>query len=191
MSSGSAYQGSPPWDIGRPQPALVGLVEAGAIRGRVLDAGCGTGEHALMAASLGLDVTGVDADPTAIAKAETKARDRGLAVRFMVWDALDLASLDERFDTVLDCGLFHLFGDADRIRYVDGLRAVVPAGGHYHMLCFSDLQPGVAGPRRVSQDEIRASFGEGWRVDEIRAATLEITVGPGRILAWLASVTRT
>src|SRR4029453_19439352 len=55
-----AYEGTPPWEIGRPQPALLALAEAGAIRGRILDVGCGTGEHALLAASLGLEATGID-----------------------------------------------------------------------------------------------------------------------------------
>jgi SAM-dependent methyltransferase len=54
------YTTAPPWDIGRPQPAFAGLARAGAIRGRVLDAGCGTGEHALMAAGSGQDATGID-----------------------------------------------------------------------------------------------------------------------------------
>ena len=54
------YASPPPWDIGRPQPAFLGLARAGLIRGRVLDAGCGTGEHTLMAAGLGLDATGAD-----------------------------------------------------------------------------------------------------------------------------------
>jgi hypothetical protein len=33
------YASPPPWDIGRPQPAFLGLARAGLIRGRVLDAG--------------------------------------------------------------------------------------------------------------------------------------------------------
>src|ERR1700719_2228895 len=80
------YAGTPPWDIGRPQPVFLGLAEAGAIRGRVLDAGCGTGEHVLMVAERGMDATGIDAAPTAIAAAERKAAERGLAARFVVWD---------------------------------------------------------------------------------------------------------
>src|SRR5919197_5557296 len=84
------YAGAPPWDIGRPQPAFLELADAGALQGRVLDVGCGTGEHALMAAARGLDATGIDAAPSAIAIAQAKARERGLSARFLVWDALDL-----------------------------------------------------------------------------------------------------
>src|SRR5436305_5539045 len=79
------YEGTPPWDIGRPQPTFVELAERGAFRGRVLDVGCGTGEQALLAAGLGLDASGVDASPTAIAQAEQKATERGLNARFLVW----------------------------------------------------------------------------------------------------------
>jgi 2-polyprenyl-3-methyl-5-hydroxy-6-metoxy-1,4-benzoquinol methylase len=49
-----------PWDTGRPQPAFVRLAGKGRLTGRVLDAGCGTGENALLAASRGADVTGID-----------------------------------------------------------------------------------------------------------------------------------
>lgn len=74
-----SYQsGTPPWDIGRPQPAIVRLAERGAINGAVLDVGCGTGENALYLAGLGLEVTGVDAAPTAIASAREKAAARGI-----------------------------------------------------------------------------------------------------------------
>jgi len=186
------YAGPPPWDIGRPQPAFLELAQAGALRGQVLDVGCGTGEHALLAAGLGLQATGIDAAPAAIAIAEGKARDRGLPARFLVWDALRLAALGEQFDTVLDCGLFHVFDDDDRRRYVDGLRAAIHPGGRYYLLCFSDRQPGHLGPRRVTKDEISASFDDGWQVDSIEPATfdLTLTIDRGGALAWLAAITR-
>jgi SAM-dependent methyltransferase len=186
-----AYAGTPPWDIGRPQGAFVRLAEAGAVRGRVLDVGCGTGEHALMAAGLGLEATGVDLAPTAIEIARGKARDRGLDARFLIADALDLAALGEPFDTVLDCGLFHVFDDHDRRLFVDSLGVAVEPGGRYFMLCFSDRQPGDWGPRRVRQDEIRSSFADGWRIDSIEPAVLEITIDPAGAAAWLAALTRT
>jgi SAM-dependent methyltransferase/DNA-binding MarR family transcriptional regulator len=186
----AAYAGTPPWDIGRPQPAFLELAQAGALRGRILDVGCGTGEHALMAAGLGLDATGIDSSPAAIATARRKARERSLTARFLVADALDLATLDEQFDTVLDCGLFHTFDDDDRARFVDSLRVAIPAGGRYHMLCFSDLVPGNVGPRRVTQEEIRAAFAEGWRVDAIEAATIEVLIAPSGVPAWRATITR-
>jgi cyclopropane fatty-acyl-phospholipid synthase-like methyltransferase len=170
--------------IGRPQPAIFELAQTRRLVGRVLDVGCGTGEHALMA-------TGVDAALTALAVATSKASDRGLDGRFLEWNALNLASLNEQFETTLDCGLFHVFGDDDRPRFVDGLRAAMTVGGVYYMLCFSDRQPGDWGPRRVSQAEIRATFTDGWRVDSIEPSKIEITIDPAGAHAWLVSATRT
>jgi len=184
------YSGAPPWDIGRPQPVFLRLAEAGLIRGRVLDAGCGTGEHVLMAAARGLDATGIDAAPSAIAAARRKAADRGLTARFLVLDALRLAELGELFDTVLDSGLFHVFDDERRCRYVEALGTVVERGGRYFMCCFSDREPGDSGPRRVSQDEIRAAFGAGWGVKSIETASFDTNRDPPVAQAWLATITR-
>jgi SAM-dependent methyltransferase len=187
----ASYQGgTPPWDIGRPQPAFTRLAEAGEVRGRVLDVGCGTGEHALMVAARGLEATGIDASPTAIRLAREKMARRSLDARFDVWDALDLAAFGEQFDTVLDCGLFHVFDDDDRARFVASLRAVVVPGGRYFLLCFSDTQPGDWGPRRVREDELQHCFADGWRIDSIEDTVLEITLGPEGARAWLASFTR-
>ncbi|HEY6377981.1 MAG TPA: class I SAM-dependent methyltransferase [Candidatus Dormibacteraeota bacterium] len=185
-----AYQGTPPWDIGRPQPAFAALARGRVLQGRLLDAGCGTGEHALMAAALGLDAVGIDAAPTAIALAQVKARDRRIPARFLVADALDLPALGETFDTVLDSGLFHIFDDIDRARYVGSLGAAMVSGSRYHMLCFSDRQPGDWGPRRVTEKEIRATFADGWHIDSIEPATMDITIDPNGVAAWTVSMTR-
>jgi SAM-dependent methyltransferase len=192
----AAYEGTPPWDIGRPQPVFQSLADSGALRGRVLDVGCGTGEHTLMAAALGLDATGVDSSPRAIALARGKAAARRLSARFLVADALALDALGERFDTVLDSGLFHVFDDADRPRYVDALRLVLPVDGRLFLLCFSERQPGTLGPRRVTRSEIEASFADGWRVDSIELAQFAVTeqfatmFGTRAAEAWLAKIAR-
>jgi SAM-dependent methyltransferase len=183
------YISRPPWDIGRPQPALLALSEAGAIRGRVLDVGCGTGEHALMCAGLGLDATGVDLADAALRVATEKARERGLAARFLRQDARRLGDLGEVFDTVLDCGLFHSFADDERAVFAASVRGVLEPGGRYFMLCISDRQPGEWGPHRMTRQEIVAAFAGGWRVDSIEPATIDITTAPDGIRAWLAALT--
>src|SRR5438128_9886773 len=83
------YAGTPPWDIGRPQPAFVQLADRGLVRGRVLDVGCGTGEHALMASALGLEATGIGSSPTAIDLANRKAHERGPEARLRLCGALE------------------------------------------------------------------------------------------------------
>jgi ubiquinone/menaquinone biosynthesis C-methylase UbiE len=184
------YKTPPPWDINRPQSAFLALAEAGAIRGRVLDVGCGTGEHALLAAALGLPATGVDLAANALRTAERKARERGLAARFVRHDARQLAELEEAFDTVLDCGLFHIFKGHDRAAYVVGLRSVLPSGGRYFMLGFSDRQPNQWRRHHVSQEDITAAFADGWRLDGIEPAVIHTALGPDGIPAWLVTASR-
>ncbi len=195
------YTGTPLWDTGRPQTAMRDLAEAGAFRGRVLDIGCGTGEVALMAAAIGLPTVGIDSAPNAIETARRKARERGLEVRFEVGDALDLGGMGEQFDTVLDCALFHAFGETERVRYAASLATVMPKDARLFLLCISDRHHAGSGPRResvggirarrVSQDEIRATFATGWRVDSIEPVTLENNRDSGGAPAWLAAITRT
>jgi len=182
-------EGTPAWDIGRPQPAFGHLATAGELVGRVLDVGCGTGEHALMAASLGYEAVGVDMSVRAIELAKAKATERGVEARFVVADALRLVDLGEQFDSVLDCGLFHVLDDGERERYVGSLAEVVPQGGRYHMLCFSERQPGDWGPRRVTQDEIRVAFSTGWRIESIESAVIDLTWDPAGALAWQLAAT--
>jgi SAM-dependent methyltransferase len=184
------YDGTPPWDIGHPQPAFLTLARSGALAGRVLDIGCGTGEHALMAADLGFDATGIDSSPKAIQRADRKASERNLAPRLIVGNALELESRHEHYDTVLDCGLFHVFDDHDRATFVRHLQSTVEPGGRYFMLCFSDHQPGDWGPRRVSKAEIESSFAHGWRIESIEASRIEITIDPEGAGAWLAAIAR-
>ncbi len=185
-----AYDGVPPWDIGRPQAEVVRLADAGAFEAPVLDVGCGTGENSLVLAARGLEVLGIDASPRAIAKAKTKARERGVEAEFLVADAFALDALGRRFASILDCGLFHVFDDNERPVYVESLRSVLDPGGSLHLLCFSDRVPAGAGPRRVTQDEIRSSFSEGWEIVEIEATEFETNMADRTIHAWRASMRR-
>jgi SAM-dependent methyltransferase len=188
-----AYAGPPaPWDIGRPQPAFLRLAGSGVFHGALLDAGCGTGEHTILAARHGASALGVDISPRAIQMARHKAAERGVAPRFHVLDALQLDSLGETFDAVLDSGLCHVFDDAARARYVAAVHAVLRPGGHLHLMCFSDHQPGDWGPHRFSEHEIQAAFGSGWRIESLARDRFDINPGldTPTAEAWLADVVR-
>ncbi|HJQ00192.1 MAG TPA: class I SAM-dependent methyltransferase [Jatrophihabitans sp.] len=187
----AAYaSGTPPWDIGAPQPAFQQLADAGQLTGRVLDVGCGTGEHALMAAAIGLAATGVDVAGNAIAIARDKAEQRSLTVEFITGNALELAGLGQVFDTVLDCGLFHVLSDPDRAVFVQSLHSSLAVGGRYFMLCFSDREPGDWGPRRIRQDELRQAFADGWQVESIEPSSILTTMSVDGAQAWLATIVR-
>src|SRR4051794_25387165 len=82
------YAGQPPWDIGRPQKALLDVADR--IAGSVLDAGCGTGENALYFAGQGCRVTGIDSLEEPIQRAKRKAAERSVPATFLVKDALTL-----------------------------------------------------------------------------------------------------
>jgi SAM-dependent methyltransferase len=183
-------QGDAPWDIGGPQPEIVRLADDGEIVGDVIDLGCGTGENALFLASRGRRVLGVDAAPTAVARARKKAAERGLDASFVVADALDLARVRRRFETGIDCGLFHTLADADRRRYAHSLEEVLSPGSVLHLLCFSDEEPPGWGPRRVSEYEIGEAFRSIFALMRIRPAVFESRLKPGGAKAWLATLTR-
>jgi len=186
-----AYRGTPPWDIGRPQPAFEELADAGEIAGPVLDAGCGTGENALFLAARGFAVVGVDAVEAAVEAARRKAAARGLEAEFLVHDALALEGLGRRFATVIDSGLFHTFGDRERRRFVKSLAAALSLGGHYFVLCFSERELRDGGPRRVTQAELRATFDHPpFHVLSIEVAEMAANLEGGGRQAWLARIER-
>jgi cyclopropane fatty-acyl-phospholipid synthase-like methyltransferase len=191
------YAERPPWDIGHAQAAIVRLEQNGQVGRRVLDVGCGTGDNALYLAASGHEVVGVDAAPTAIRRAREKADavDAPTRATFILGDVLqlpDLPGLGTPFDTAIDSGLFHTLGDDERLVFAASLAGVLRAGGSYHMLCFSEHEPGTFGPRRVTQREIRETFSEehGWRVNAIEPARFETLFESGFAHAWLASITR-
>lgn len=186
----AVYWFKAPWDIGRPQPVIKDLVKQGEITGRILDIGCGSGDTAIYLAGKGYDVMGIDFVPRAINIASKRARKAGLTIPLLVYDALRLDDLGETFDTIIDAGLFHNLSDGDRKRYAVSLASALNKGGSYFMLCFSDAQGGLVGPRRISPDDIRTTFADGWDVRYIREANYRAHYPVGGAHAWIASLRR-
>ena len=187
----SYHDGPAPWDIGRPQPAIVRLASEGGFTRAVLDAGCGTGENALHVASLGLSVLGVDVAETALAIARQKANNRGIEIEFAAADAFHLERLRRRFRTVLDCGLFHTFDADERPGYVASLASVTEHDATLYVLCFSDKGPDT-GPHPVAQEELRAAFtrGTGWNVAAVKPDRIQTRFHDDGAPAWLATIKR-
>lgn len=188
----SYLDGPPPWDIGHPQPAILRLAREGAFGGAVLDAGCGTGENALHVASLGLHALRVDVAETAVSIAREKAAAGGMHADFVVADALHLDRLGRVFETVLDCGLFHTFDGDERRDYVASLASVTSPGGNLYVLCFSDVDPEIAGPHPIGQQELRAAFtrSRGWAVASITPERIHASFAAEGVPAWLAKLQR-
>jgi SAM-dependent methyltransferase len=195
-----AYVETPPWDIGRPQPTVRSLFEERSFGESAIDVGCGTGENTLFLATQNYSVLGIDSAPRAIEQARTKARNRNVEnhVRFAIRNALTLDELAKKFDVALDCGLFHVFDDENRRKYVEALGHVVAPDGYAIVLCFSDQEPGEWGPRRISTDELQAAFDNGWTVEEIRPVRFAVnpnqnSIDPSNgdsVEAWLAITQR-
>ncbi|SRR5712691_1647771 len=183
-----------PWDIGRPQPELIRLAQAGGIGGRVLDIGCGSGENVLYFCRQGLSASGLDLSQKAIAIARRKADERNLRATFMVGDALRLDRLRRTFDTVVDCGLFHVFTEQEKVQLVASVASVLNPNGTYVILTLDRENGPGPWPNGTGADDITDLFGDGWRLDFIRAARFETKFEAPQaragLRAWIASSTK-
>lgn len=162
------YLAGPAWEIRQPQPVICRLFQEGHIRGRVLDAGCGTGQNAVWLAMQGCEVIAFDFIEEPLREARALAASNQVQVDFRKADALRLDEWSETFDTVIDSGLYHVFPDPIRPRYVAGLRHVLLPGGRLHLICFSDRQPGTEGPLRIRREILEREFAPpDWQIDTI------------------------
>jgi ubiquinone/menaquinone biosynthesis C-methylase UbiE len=190
--AGMYAEGIPPWQIDRPQPEVLQLIEQGKFESPVLDLGCGAGDNAIELARHGLVVKGLDAVPEALERARKKTEQAGLkqSPEFVLGDALRLAESKLKVRTVVDCALFHTFSDEERKDYIRGLEAVLSHGGRLHILSFSELETRQPGPRRLSLSEITGSFGAGWRVEDSVRCRYWDRVRPDGAHAWRVSFVR-
>jgi len=188
------YKGTPPWDIGHPQPAFQALIQSGEIKpGRALDIGCGRGENAIMLAMSGCDVTGIDLAKDAISDAKAKAIERHVKVNFTVGNVLQMDQFftEGEFDIVIDSGLFHVMTDEERPVFARQMHRVLKNGGKYFMLCFSDKETGEYElPRRVSKAEIESTFSPLFNIIYIKDVAFDSLLSPSSRKAYLLSATR-
>jgi SAM-dependent methyltransferase len=184
----SAYRGDapefagvrPPWSIGEPQPEIAALIDAGKVRGTVLDAGCGEAATALYLAEQGLQTVGLDLSPTAIDLARAEAQRRGLTnATFDVADISDFDGYDNRFDTIIDSTLFHSMPVELREGYQRSILRAAAPGASYFVLVFDTAgMPAESPVNAVTADELRDVVGKYWQIDDIRAARIHANLPP-------------
>jgi cyclopropane fatty-acyl-phospholipid synthase-like methyltransferase len=181
-------KGNASWDIGKSQKSVQDLLKSGRFRSPVLDIGCGTGEHALLLASAGLDVTGVDFSPTAIELAEQKRKRRGAEVGFEQADFLTwLPKPPKRFCTALDVGMFHCLGSTDTARYLKQLGELLEEGGELFLVCLAESLHGEERwPHHYTESELRKIFMTGeFDVKSVEETVDESTFSDDGFRAWL------
>lgn len=149
---------------------LAGIVSGGASSLKVLDAACGTGEHARKLAALGFEVTGIDLDPAMISEAR---RRRVSGTEFLVGDMTDLSAVldpDARFDLAVCLGnsLVHLPDTGAITRFFDAVADHLTVEGSVvtQIINFESITRGVVPelPPLVSVDG-RVRFERSYRLD--------------------------
>lgn len=102
----------------------------------VLDVGCGTGTLAVLVKRLHptIDVTALDPDPKALARAAAKASKARVAVRFDRGFADAMPYGDATFDRAFSSMMFHHIPRNDRTRALTEIRRVLKPGGSLEFL---------------------------------------------------------
>lgn len=156
------------WDKGAPAPALHQYLERHAVRGRALVPGCGRGHEVALAVEHGLDATGLDIAPTAMA--EARALYPHLAERFVTGNLFDPpAEMRGAFDVVLEHTCMSALPPALRGEYRRGIDLTLKPGGLLIGVWYinPNLDPGEEGPPfPFSVDALTALFAEGYEVVE-------------------------
>lgn len=154
------------WDKGAPSPPLRQYLEQHPVRGRALVPGCGRGHDVALAVDCGLDATGLDIAPTAVA--EARVLYPKLSDRFVVGDFFQPApALRGAFDVVLEHTCLSGLPPARRADYRRGVDLALRPGGLLIGVWYidPDLDPGEEGPPfPLSVADLTALFAEGYSI---------------------------
>src|SRR5687767_1844195 len=116
------------WDKGGPSLPLKEYLESHAVSGRALVPGCGRGHEVALAVEHGLDATGLDIAPTAVA--EARARYPELAERFVLGSLFEPPEwMRGAFDVVLEHTCMSALPSALRADYRRGIDLTLRRGG--------------------------------------------------------------
>lgn len=157
-----------PWDLGRPPPALLDLLER--LTGhalRVLVPGAGHGRDAVAWAAAGHEVTALDHAPTALEQCHRHCRETGVRLDMVLADVLHLPrEMEGQFDCVWEQTCFCALCPTERRAYVAQMaRALRPGGTFYGLFWKHGAQGGP--PYDVTEACVRAVFDGRFRIVRI------------------------
>jgi len=166
-----------PWDKGGSHPVLREMLFRGALSGRVLVPGCGTGHDVRELARHGLEVVGLDVAPLALQRAQ--AHPAVGKESYKLGDLFDLPP-DWRgaFDGIFEHTCFCAIDPARRSDYAAAVSGAMKSGGRLLAVFFAD--PGNDGggpPFGCTRDELDALFARDFRLLEER---MEFSTYPER-----------
>ncbi|CAF1097373.1 unnamed protein product [Adineta steineri] len=177
--------GDSPWELGRPQPAIIKLVEKGIFHGEILDIGCGIADNAIYIKNHveNINLTAIDLVPKAIEVAREKAEKNNVNIQFEAVNMLDDLSTitthtlkQHSYDIILDAAVFHMFSNDDRQIYVKNLEYLIKPNGLYIQICFSEKETREGGPRRITKADLNQLFSadHGWTIESIEDTVYEL-----------------
>ena len=161
------YQaGTARWDLGEAAPPFESLLNAADAPqpGRMLVLGMGRGHDALLFASHGFEVVGVDFAPSAVAAAAIAAQEQGLTAKFLQRDIFELADeFANGFDYVLEHTCFCAIAPAQRRAYTQLVHTLLRPGGQLIALFWAHNRPGGP-PFGCDLEEIHDLFEPGFEM---------------------------
>lgn len=134
---------------------------------RILDLGSGPGTQAMRLAELGYEVVASDISQAALDQAQKKALQNNLKIQF-IHDNILQSQLSDSFYFIFDRGCFHVLPPEKREIYVRTVSGLLDPGCHLYLKCFSVLEPGTAGPYRISENEINLLFKDHFVITSIK-----------------------
>lgn len=158
-----------PWDKGESHPVLRGMLARGALTGRVIVPGCGTGHDVRELARRGVEAVGLDIAPLALdlARRHAPVADE----TYMLGDLFHLPpECRGAFDGVFEHTCFCAVDPRLRSDYVAAVRNVLRPGGRLFAVFF--LDPGNEGdgpPFGCTTAELDQLFGRSFRLIEEHA----------------------
>lgn len=107
-------------------------------KGRLLDAGCGSGKYSIPLQMRGFEVTGVDVSTESLKIAERGSKCRELDIKFLAADICHLPFDDSSFDIIWCYGVIQHLLSHERQLAISEFRRLLSRGGKLFLEVFGD-----------------------------------------------------